>query len=46
MKMAFSKPIVVFGNGKMPDGDMLQISVVKGESGARRRLSSEASHVE
>jgi hypothetical protein len=23
MKMAFSKPIVVFGNGKMPDGDML-----------------------
>ena len=46
--MAFSKPIVVFGNGKMPDGDMLQIKVIKNEDGAdnKRKLSLEAPHVE
>jgi hypothetical protein len=48
MKMAFSKPIVVFGNGKMPDGDMLQIKVIKAYDGLdkKRRLSLDAPHVE
>ena len=45
--MAFSKPIVVFGNGKMPDGDMLQIKVIKDEEADnKRKLSSDAPHVE
>ena len=37
MKMGFSKPIVVFGNGKLPDGDMLQITVVKAGDGPDKK---------
>jgi len=40
MKMGFSKPIVVFGNGKLPDGDMLRITVIKAGDGQTRSVSS------
>lgn len=42
LKMVFSKPIVVFGGGKMPDTESLVIALVKSDSyDSKRRLSAE-----
>ena len=38
MKMPFSKPVVVFGNGKLPDKSMLVVKMV-GKKGSKKARS-------